>query len=287
MIKINNLKKVFDNKTVLSEMSINIDSGTIFGLIGSNGSGKSTLLRLLSGVISPDGGSIEIENIILSDEVSLRHKIFYLSDNPPHGNFTTFNDLYELYSMFYSMDESIYKEILNMFNLDAGLELSKCSKGMKRQGYLALAFATNAKYLLLDEAFDGLDPKARLKFRQYLMKQFDEDKIIIISSHSLRELEDVCDSFGLIDNGHFISYGNISEVISHVKKYRVISSHTDHKVYNNEADFLHIKKDGRVYTLFEHHNRDIHDLLIKEHVLAVDALEMTFEEYFIIQDKAV
>lgn len=287
MIKITDVKKSFNEKVVLNQMNIHIKPGTIFGLIGINGSGKSTLLRLLSGVITPDTGIIEIDEHHLTDDRSSRKDIFYLSDNPPHGQFTTFKDLYNLYSVFYSMNPSIYHDVLNMFNLDTNMQLSKCSKGMKRQGYLALAFATKAKYLLLDEAFDGLDPKSRLKFRKYLMSTFDDDQIIIISSHSLRELEDVCDSFGLIDNGYFKTHGNIIQTLSDIKKYRVISSDIDKDIFKNSKDFLYYKKDGRVYTLFENNKIDIQSLLIHENVLAVDELLMTFEEYFIIQDEVL
>ena len=165
MIKITDIKKSFDKKVVLNQMSIDIQIGTVFGLIGVNGSGKSTLLRLLSGVYMPDEGSIEIDSIPLTDGYNARKDIFYLSDNPPHGNFTTFKDLYDLYQAFYQMDIQIFHEVLDMFHLDANIELSKCSKGMKRQGYLALAFATNAKYLLLDEAFDGQIGRASCRER--------------------------------------------------------------------------------------------------------------------------
>lgn len=285
MIKITDIKKSFDKKVVLNQMSIDIQIGTVFGLIGVNGSGKSTLLRLLSGVYMPDEGSIEIDSIPLTDGYNARKDIFYLSDNPPHGNFTTFKDLYDLYQAFYQMDIQIFHEVLDMFHLDANIELSKCSKGMKRQGYLALAFATNAKYLLLDEAFDGLDPKSRLKFRKYLMKNFDDERIVIISSHSLRELEDVCDSFGLIDNGHFKSYGNISQIVSQIKKYRIIASDINMQVFKNLEDFTYYKQDGRVFTVFEQNGKSIESLLHMDNVLAVDALEMSFEEYFMIQDE--
>lgn len=284
MIRIKDLKKSYDNKYVLDCMDIEIKPGTIFGLIGINGSGKSTLLRLISGVMHPDDGVIEINGQKLTDDLEDRKDIFYLSDNPPHGHFTTFDNLYDLYNVFYPMNRLIFNEVLGMFNLESSLELSKCSKGMKRQGYIALAFATEAKYLLLDEAFDGLDPVSRLKFRKYMMSTFNEDRIIIISSHSLRELEDVCDSFGIIDNGKFKTYGNITDIISKVKKYRIIATDIQKAVLKNPEDFIHYKTDGRVITVYENNQKDIKTLLREENVLAIDVLDMTFEEYFMIQE---
>lgn len=284
MIKINNLRKSYDQNVVLNSMNIEIRPGTIFGLIGINGSGKSTLLRLISGVIQPDEGSIEINGQLLTDSLEERINIFYLPDNPAHGQFTTFEHLFELYNVFYSMNRTVFNEVLELFNLESNLELTKCSKGMKRQGYIALAFATEAKYLLLDEAFDGLDPVSRLKFSKYLMKSFDEDKIIIISSHSLRELEDICDSFGIIDRGHFKTYGNITDAVSKVIKYRIIASDIEKPVLKNKDDFIHSKRDGRVVTAYLNNQKDIKGLILEENILALDQLDMTFEEYFMIQE---
>lgn len=285
MIQVINLTKSFSKHLVLDSMNITISDGTIFGLIGINGAGKSTLMRIISGVTTPDSGYIQIDGKPLHDASKSRKDIFYLSDNPPHGNFTTFNQLYDLYNVFYAMNKDIFTEILNLFGLDPSITLSKQSKGMKRQGYLALAFATNAKYLLLDEVFDGLDPQARLKFRKYLMKEINHDRIIIISSHSLRELEDVCDSFGMIENGQFKNFGNIDETLSTLKKYRIILN-DEHQPYLKDGyRFMHTKKEGRVVTLIENQGLDINNIVLSENILAIDKLDMTFEEYFIISQK--
>lgn len=285
MIKITDLTKSFSNHLVLDSMNITILEGTIFGLIGINGAGKSTLMRLISGVSTPDSGQIEVDGLLLDDSSASRKNIFYLSDNPPHGNFTTLNQLYELYDIFYPMNKTVFAEILGLFNLNPDTPLSKQSKGMKRQGYLAIAFATGAKYLLFDEVFDGLDPQARLKFRKYLMKEINHDRIIIISSHSLRELEDVCDSFGMIENGQFKKFGNIDETLSSTKKYRIILKDENEPYLKNNDAFFHTKKDGRVITLIGNPNLDIKSLLYGENILAMDELDMTFEEYFIISQE--
>ena len=107
----------------------------------------------------------------------------------------TIKDLSQLYQVFYPFDETLFYAILKQFNLDEKMTLHHISKGMKRQAYLACAFASKAKYLLLDEVFDGLDPVARLKFKKLMIEHSDIDLIFILTSHSLRELEDICDSF--------------------------------------------------------------------------------------------
>ncbi|PKK94310.1 MAG: hypothetical protein CVV61_00270 [Tenericutes bacterium HGW-Tenericutes-6] len=286
MIEIKSLTKYYGETRVLRKIDATIKDGTIFGLIGINGAGKSTLLKLISGMIRPSLGEIIIdESSPLFDE-SLRTKIFYLSDQPNYAPSSTLSDLAKLYQVFYPFDYQVFQEISNIFGVSVSTPFGNLSKGMRRQGMIAIAFATGAKYLLLDEVFDGLDPAARLKFKKLMIEYQTENRIFILTSHSLRELEDICDSFGMIDNGMFKKYGDLNDELHKIKKYQVILKSVEKVVLKeNHPSYYQMTQEGRVLTLICDQTVDIQTYIEKDNFLACDESPITFEEYFLLQQE--
>lgn len=283
MIRIEHLTKGFKDKIVISNMNFEFHNGSIFGLIGINGSGKSTLLRLISGVLVPESGHVLIDGVNVINNPSIKKELFFLSDDPTYANFSTLLDLKKLYEVFYTFDNNIFNQIVNTFEINTNTPLKNLSKGLRRQAYIALGFSVNAKYLLFDEVFDGLDPKARLKFKQMLIDYYDADKIIIMTSHSLRELEDICDSFGMIDSGTFIKHGQIDSEIGKYKKYQVILKDTNPIILDDKS--ILYKQDGRVLTVILDFKVALKDIIDESLILVVDDMPISFEEYFIISEE--
>lgn len=168
MIEIHNLSKGFDKQNVLKNLSLTIKDGTIFGLVGINGAGKSTLLRLMSGIYKADNGVITYDGNNVYDNPNVKKDIFFLPDDPFYAMNTKGKDLLELYKTLYDVDEGIFYKYISQFNLSDNKPINNFSKGMKRQLFIALALSVKPKYLFLDEAFDGLDPLARLSFKKLL-----------------------------------------------------------------------------------------------------------------------
>lgn len=202
MIEFINVNKKFDDKLVLEDLNLTINEGSIVGLVGPNGSGKSTLLRLLSGVLETDAGVVRIDEQNVYDNNKVKSEVFFLADDPYFFAQSTIIDIKQFYKIFYkNFSEEIFNDLLKEFKLDQNAKINSFSKGMKRQVSVILAFSCQAKILLLDEAFDGLDPLMRFKLRQHITdKTYQKDGIVVISSHNLRELEDICDSVAIIDN---------------------------------------------------------------------------------------
>ena len=163
MIEIKNLYKSYDGKKdVLQNVTLSIPDSTVFGLVGINGAGKSTLLRLLAGVLKKDGGQVCVDGEEVFENEMVKKEIFFLPDEPFYTSNVTASSLAELYRSVYPFDDDVYQAYLNKFKLDTQTPIRNFSKGMKRQVFVSLAFAIAPKYLLLDEAFDGLDPLARI-----------------------------------------------------------------------------------------------------------------------------
>ena len=284
MIEIINVNKSFNTKEVLKDINIKIETGKVFGLVGINGAGKSTLLRLISGVYKADKGKILIDGKEVFENELTKKDIFFLPDEPYYSNNTTPYSLKDIYKVFYDIDEEKYLNYIDFFKLPLKQSLSKFSKGMKRQVFISLALSIQPKYLLLDEAFDGLDPLARLTFKRALIDLIDEKQTtVIISSHSLRELEDICDSYGLLDNKQIASSGDITEAISSVHKYQVAFE----KVLKEEdfdIKFKTFSQDGRIIKVVVNEEyEEFTQMINKYNPLIIDEIPIDFEELFIIE----
>lgn len=206
MLKAKELVKRFGEKTALDGLNTEIGRGCIYGLVGPNGSGKSTLMRLMCGVYRPDGGSITLEDEPIFENVAAKDRILYLGDDlyfPPKA---TVEDMARFYRGLYSgFSMETYHTLCGCFPLQTDQPLSTFSKGMRRQAALLAALCCHAEYLLLDEAFDGLDPVIRLMVKKLLAEEIAErETTVVISSHNLRELEDLCDQIGLLSAGKIL-----------------------------------------------------------------------------------
>jgi len=214
MITASKLTKTFEEYTALEAFDTQIPEGSIYGLVGSNGSGKSTLLRLISGILRPDSGDIQIEGESPFENVHVKQKVFHVADDLYFLPQTTMDEMAGFYrSLYLGFDQGVYESMCSRFPIDPQKRISTFSKGMKRQVSLILALSCQPKVLLLDEAFDGLDPVIRGALRKILADQIAERAMtVIIASHNLRELEDLCDFLGLLHKGRVVFEREIDEV---------------------------------------------------------------------------
>lgn len=283
MIKVDNISKSFEDKAVFKNFSMNVNDGDVIGLVGINGSGKSTLLRLLSGVYFVDDGMISYNNENVYDNDLIKKDIFFLPDEPFYSQNTTPSSLLDLYKCFYNIDKDVYYSYLEKFKLPIKKSMHNFSKGMKRQTFISLAFSINPKYLLLDEAFDGLDPLAKQFFIEEI-KKFSKEKntTIIMSSHSLKEIENLCDSFVFIgENSSF----NSEDTKKNYHKYQL--AFNDLKNENDfEIDFASFESLGRVVKVIIDLNYDeFYEKIKIYNPLIIDEIDFNFEEIFILENK--
>lgn len=285
MLEIKNVTKAFKDKSVLDNVSLNIDHGSIFGLVGVNGAGKSTLLRSVAGIYSLDDGLVLFEGLDTYVDPEIRKRIFLVSDDPYYPYGSSIKSLKMFYKSFYDFDEEVYQKYLNLFKLSETDNISNFSKGMKRQALLLIALACKPELLLLDEAFDGLDPIVRVHIKNALSDLIeDNNSLIIISSHNLKELEDICDSYGILENGHIETYGDLLESKTNINKYQLaFKEEVDIEMFKG-FDVLYKNMEGRIVTLVIKGNReDVSKKLEALNPLILDVLNVNFEELFIYE----
>lgn len=283
MITIDIKKHNLGEKEVLKNIKLEIPESTIVGLVGINGAGKSTLLRLLAGVYTPDDGEIAYDGKNPSEETT-RENIFFLPDDPYYTQQATCKSIFNMYKTFYpSIDEKTYKELIGIYSLDEKKPIRNFSKGMRRQLYIAIALAVKPKYLLLDEAFDGLDPLSRSKFKEAIIKAVEEnDTTVIISSHSLRELEDFCDRFILLDEKTVRNSGDIADNTDKLCKFKLAFTSPASEEMFSEFPVKSIDvKGGFVTAVFAGDRNEIREKLNALSPAVIEEIEVDFEEMFI------
>ena len=285
MLEIKNVCKAFGDKNVLDNVSLDIDFGSIFGLVGVNGAGKSTLLRCIAGIYKTDDGTILFDGLDTYDDYEVRKNILFVSDDPYYPYGSTLNSLKDFYKGFYNFDEETYKKYLDLFGLDEKANISNFSKGMKRQSMLLLALTCKPKLLMLDEAFDGLDPIVRVYIKNALSDLIEDNKsLIIISSHNLKELEDICDTYGILEDGHISTYGDLIESKANINKYQLaFKDMVDENIFK-DFDILYKNAEGRIITLVIRGDKEeVSEKLEKLNPLILDVLNVNFEELFIYE----
>lgn len=284
MILINNVTKKFGSVTALDGLSFNISSGTVFGLVGSNGSGKSTLLRVISGVYKPDGGSVYIDGESTYENTAAKAKCFFVPDFPYFYNNSTIENTALIYRKIYpDWDEEYYKFLCATFPVDPRKTVINMSKGMQRQAALILALSTRPKYLLLDEIFDGLDPVIRQLVKKIIITNVtDNNMTVMIASHNLRELEDICDHIGLLHKGGVVMERELDDMKLGIHKAQLaFKDEVDESVFNG-LNIVKLSRRGNVFNITVKGDIDEITRSLEELEPAfMEALPLTLEEVFI------
>ena len=219
MIEIKDLSKSFGEVHAVSSLSLTISSG-IAGLIGENGAGKSTLLRLIANIYKQDEGAITIDGFDSSSQQG-KSKLFLLPDEPYVPKGAQAKHVYNLYNSLYDIDKEKFYRLLDRFELPKDRNVYTFSKGMRRQFILSLAMSVNVPYLLLDEAFDGIDPLTVGLVKELLIQEASEGKTIVVASHNINSLNAIADRFIMISKGKLGEVGSTSDMAKTIFKYQM------------------------------------------------------------------
>lgn len=293
MIEIKDLSLTFKNADedheALKAVTLDIPEGCIYGFVGSNGAGKSTLLRVISGIYRPDSGSVTIDGKAVYDQPQAKENIFFVSDETVQFSRLSVNDLKGFFKLTYPrFDEEVFDELVTKLDLPRKKPLSQFSKGMKRQAIVAAALACRTKYILLDEAFDGLDPAMRKLIRTMIVDDiFDRGATLVVSSHNITEIGELCDKAMLLHKGEVIFAKDIDDVREGFEKVQIAlpEGELDRSAIENAGvEVLSFRNLGRVSTVVAKGEKA--DITAKLSALSPAVLELvplTLEEIFIYE----
>ena len=284
MIEVKGITKRFGDFTALDELSLTVPSGSVYGLVGPNGSGKSTIIRHITGIYRPDAGEILIDGEPVYENPAVKARIAYIPDDVFYFNNASMKDMAKFYAGIYpNFSTDRFHALLEIFPLDPKRPIRRFSKGMQKQAAFVLCLSMQPEIMVLDEPIDGLDPVMRRQVWSLMMADIAErGTTVLVSSHNLRELEDVCDHVGILDHGKLLLERSLSEMQENICK--ILIALPEGASLPTGLDILHQSSTGRLQTLIVRGKQEeLTDYLNLAKPLFMDAVPLTLEEIFIYE----
>ncbi len=203
LIQIQNLNKSYGRKQVLKDVNMNLTSGKIIGLLGPNGSGKTTLIKILNGLLKDYQGQVLIDGHAIG--VHSKEIISYLPDEPYFENWMTTTDALNLFSdMYKDFDLDKALTLMDRMDIEKRIKIKELSKGMKEKFQLVLVMSRKAKIYILDEPIGGVDPAARDLILDIILHNYNEDAMVILSTHLISDIEKIFDEVIFLKSGSVV-----------------------------------------------------------------------------------
>ena len=280
MLEMKQVTKTFDGFKALDELDMTVPAGAVYGLVGPNGAGKSTAIRLLTGVYRPDCGKVTMEGIGIYENDLLKQRIGYIPDEIFYFPSATLEEMRRYYrGMYPNFDDDLFKRLYDVFQLPGKSPIRRFSKGMQKQAAFHLTICTRPDVMILDEPVDGLDPVMRRQVWSLLLSDVAQrGTTVLISSHNLRELEDICDHVGIMDHGKMLLQRSLADMQGTTHKIQMVGDAPA------GLDILHESQSGRLKTLVVRGDvEQIMALFQKANPVYFDVLPLSLEEIFIYE----
>ena len=284
MIEVKNLVKTFDGFRALDDLTMTVPRGAVYGLVGPNGAGKSTLLRHLTGIYRPDSGTVTVDGEPVFENPAVKRRIAYIPDDVFYFRSASIADMANFFAgVCPTFDWERYDKLKKAFDLDEKQPLRRFSKGMQKQAAFWLAMSMAPDVLVLDEPVDGLDPVMRRQVWSLVMADVaDRGTTVLVSSHNLRELEDVCDHVGILDHGKLLLERSLSDLQENIVK--VMIALPEGQALPQDLNILHDQATGRMHTLILRGDADaLEAYLAAAQPQYMDVVPLTLEEIFIYE----
>lgn len=287
MIKVRGLTKAFGSVRALDGLDMNVEKGSIYGLVGPNGAGKTTLLQHIAGVMKPDAGTILIDGAPVFEQPQVKEAIAYVPSDWYFFRQARVSDMGALHeAVFPRFETARFDALARSFALEPTRGVSSLSKGMQKQLAFCLALAASPDVLLLDEPLDGLDPSARRSVLALVMEEVARREMtVVVSSHNLRELTDVCDHVGIMEAGRMLIERSLEELQGGFVKVQVaFAKGVKDLPADLGMDVIHAERQGRLHTLVVRAGADmVEDELERRGATFVNVLPLSLEEIFIYE----
>ena len=280
MIELQNMTKTFGDFKALDDLTMTVPKGTVYGLVGPNGAGKSTAIRCIVGVYRPDGGQVLVDGGAVYENPQLKARIGYIPDDIFYFPTATLEEMRQFYKGIYDdFDDALFERLYEVFNLPPKTPMRRFSKGMQKQAAFHLAICCRPDVLILDEPVDGLDPVMRRQVMSLILSDVAErGTTVLISSHNLRELEDVCDHVGIMDHGKMLLEKSLADMQGTTHKLQMVGTPPA------ELEILHESASGRLNTYIVRGSAaEISDAVAAENPVYYDVLPLSLEEIFIYE----
>ena len=286
MLEAKNVVKTFDGFRALDSLNMTVPKGAVYGLVGPNGAGKSTIIRHLAGIYRQDSGEVLLDGQPIYENPAVKRRMTVIGDDWYYFPQANIREMARFFAGLYpAFSWERYEKLKQVFPLDEKMMLRRMSKGMQKQAAFWLAVCCMPEYLILDEPVDGLDPVMRRQVWSLLLGDVSErGTTVLVSSHNLRELEDVCDHVGILNRGQVLLERSLSDLQDNTVKLQVAYAGATEPMLPSELNILHRSHVGRVYTYIVRGSRAeiLRRMEITEPIL-LESIPLTLEEIFIYE----
>lgn len=211
LLKITNVTKKYHHFKALNNVSMTLESGKIIGLLGPNGSGKTTLIKIINGLLKDYEGEVLVDGKNVG--IDSRKIISYLPDENYFQDWMYIKDVLSIFSDLYEdFDNENCLTLMNRFKLDKGMKIKEMSKGMKEKFQLSLVMSRKAKLYILDEPIAGVDPAAREVILDVILNNYEEDALVLISTHLISDLETIFDDVVFLKDGEIVLHQSTEDL---------------------------------------------------------------------------
>ena len=280
MLEMKNVTKSFGKFKALDDLTMTVPKGSVYGLVGPNGAGKSTAIRLMTGIYRPDRGTVTMEGLPIYENPVCKLRIGYIPDDIFYFPSASMEEMRSFYKGIYpQFDDCLYERLFEAFQLPGKSPIRRFSKGMQKQAAFHLALCTRPDMLILDEPVDGLDPVMRRQVWSLILSDVAEKgTTVLISSHNLRELEDICDHVGIMDHGRMLLERSLQDMQGATHKLQIVGE------VPKGLEILHESQTGRLKTLVVRGNaQEISRKVSASDPVYFDVLPLSLEEIFIYE----
>ena len=286
MIEVKNVTKEFAGGTwALSGLTMTVPKGSVYGLVGPNGSGKSTVIRHITGIYRPDAGEVLVGGEPVYENPAVKARIAYIPDDVFYFTQSGVRDMMKYYKGVYpAFDTGRFDKLKAVFTeLNERKPIRTMSKGMQKQAAFWLQLCLRAEVMVLDEPVDGLDPVMRRQVWGLIMADAAErGTTVLVSSHNLRELEDVCDHVGILDHGKLLLERSLDELQENISKIQIALP--DGTEVPEGLELVHTTATGRLRTLIVRGDPEAVQARLREcQPMFMEAVPLTLEEIFIYE----
>ena len=286
MLEAKNVVKTFDGFRALDSLNMTVPKGAVYGLVGPNGAGKSTIIRHLAGIYRQDSGEVLLDGQPVYENPAVKRRMTVIGDDWYYFPQANIREMARFFAGLYpAFSWERYEKLKQVFPLDEKMMLRRMSKGMQKQAAFWLAVCCMPEYLILDEPVDGLDPVMRRQVWSLLLGDVSErGTTVLVSSHNLRELEDVCDHVGILNRGQVLLERSLSDLQDNTVKLQVAYAGVTEPMLPSELNILHRSHVGRVYTYIVRGSRAeiLRRMEITKPIL-LESIPLTLEEIFIYE----
>jgi ABC-2 type transport system ATP-binding protein len=287
MIQVHSVSKQYNKHIAVSELSLTVNKGSIYGLLGSNGAGKTSLLKMIAGINRQDKGTIKIDSQPAYENIAIKERVVFIPDVLYFFPQATVAQMAAQYKEYYpNWNQQRFEQLKPAFTIELDRKVHRLSKGMKRQVAFWLALSAMPDVLILDEPIDGLDPVMRQKIKNLLFQDVAEREMtVLISSHNLREIEDLCDHVGIMHQGKILIEKEIDDLKTDTHKVQLaLADPSQEEQLFKKLNILHHEKRGSVSLLIIKGREDqINEVIHSSEVILYDLLPLTLEEIFIYE----